>query len=334
MHQERIGLLLHMKDYYHYTKINYNITFKTDIKTKIVIVLAKKLLVIGGSGLVGSTIIQSAYENYDIHFTYNKTRLEFSGIDSTCVDLMTDRNKIVSLIYELKPNFIINTAAHSSVDQCETNHEEADLLHVDITKDIALACKKINSKLVYLSTDAVFEGQLNKKYIESDTPNPVNYYGKSKLYAEKVVLDASSINVVLRTAVIYGWHPRSRFTGWILDSLLNNKCVDTFIDQYNTPTLVDDLTNSILKIFDLGICGLYHATGATCINRYDFALKLAEKFNLNKSLIVPVTSKEKKQVAPRGVSTCLNSQKLENAISYNFASIDKGIDILYRKSRQ
>lgn len=258
----------------------------------------------------------------------------FSDIDSTCIDLMADRNKIVSLIDELKPNFIINTAAHSSVDHCETNHDDADLLHVDVTKDIALACKKINAKLVYLSTDAVFEGQLEKKYVESDTPNPINYYGKSKLNAEKIVLTASPINVVLRTAVIYGWHPRSRFTSWILDSLSNDNRVDPFVDQYNTPTLVDDLTNSILKIFDLEICGLYHAAGKTCINRYDFALKLAEKFHLNKSLVVPVTSKEKKQTAPRPVSTCLNSQKLENLISYNFVSIDDGIDILYRKSKQ
>jgi len=248
--------------------------------------------------------------------------------------LTTKRTTITSLIETIKPDFIINTAAHSSVDHCETNHLEADLLHVDITKDIAISCKKIGSKLIYISTDAVFEGQLGKKYTESDTPNPINYYGRSKLNAEKVILDTSANNVVLRSAVIYGWHPRSRFTTWIIDALSNNKMVDPFIDQYNTPTLVDDLANSILKIIELGTSGLYHATGKSCTNRYDFALKLAEKFGLNKELIKPVTSKEKKQIAPRPISTCLDSTKLEKTLSYDFKSVDQGIDLLYTKSKQ
>ena len=218
------------------------------------------------------------------------------------------------------------------MDHCETDHSSADLLHVDISNDIALSFNSADSKLIYISTDAVFPGEINKKYVETDTPHPLNYYGKTKLKAEEIILNASPHNIILRSAVIYGWNTRSRFTSWIIDSLSQNIVVDPFIDQYNTPTLVDDLVNSILKIIELNISGLYHATGKTCINRYDLAIKLAERFGLNKKFIKSTTSKEKKQTAPRPVSTCLDSTKLEKIISYNFKNIDQGIDEIFKQS--
>ena len=201
-----------------------------------------KLLIIGGSGLVGSTIIQYSKQNYDLHATFNKNKIE--DIKTTKIDLLEDRKKILDLISTLKPNVVIHTAAHPSVDLCETNPKQADILHVDVTRDISEACSTVKSKLIYFSTDAVFEGKINKKYTEDDQPKPINHYGETKLEAEKIILNASSKNVILRTAVIYGWHKKSRFTNWILNSLVENKTVDPFIDQYNTPTFVDDLAKS------------------------------------------------------------------------------------------
>lgn len=294
--------------------------------------MKKKLLIIGGSGLVGNSLIKSACKNYDVHFTYNKTKSLINNIDGIYLNLTNDRKKIISLIQSLKPDVTIHTAAHSSVDHCEVDHNSAELLHVEITKDIAFSCNSVDSKLIYISTDAVFPGQINKKYTETDIADPVNYYGKTKLSAEKIILNASPHNIILRSAVIYGWSTRSRFTSWIIDSLSQNKTVDPFIDQYNTPTLVDDLVNSILKIIELNISGLYHATGKTCINRYDLAVKLAERFSLNKELVKSTTSNEKKQIAPRPISTCLDSTKLEKIISYNFKNIDQGIDEIFKQS--
>jgi len=295
--------------------------------------MKSRLLIIGGSGLLGGTLISYALDEYEIHATYNKNEILFDNISSTKIDLLEDRSKITQLIKTLKPDATIHTAAHPSVDLCEKNPKIADTLHIDITKDIASACKEANSKLIYLSTDAVFEGQLNKKYNESDKPNPINYYGKTKLEAEKIVLGADPRNVILRTAVIYGWHKRSRFTSWILDTLKEKRTVDPFVDQFNTPTLVDDLAKSILRVISLGICGLYHATGKTCINRYEFAVQLADLFGYDKNLIKPVTSLEKKQDAPRPISTCLDSSKLEGMINYQFSDIKNGISFMIKKSR-
>jgi dTDP-4-dehydrorhamnose reductase len=215
--------------------------------------LKSKLLIIGGSGLVGSTLLQYASPNYNIHFTYNTNKITFDNINSTQINLLGNQKLITDLIKEVQPNIVVNTAAHSSVDLCETDHSIADKLHVDITQDITQACKDIDSKLVYISTDMVFQGELNKKYTELDQPNPINYYGKTKLEAEQITLNASPKNVVLRTAVIYGWHKKSRFTNWIIQTLKENHMVDPFIDQYNTPTLVDDLVKSLLNI---GVCSI------------------------------------------------------------------------------
>jgi len=295
--------------------------------------MKSKLLVLGGSGLVGSTIVNYAKNNYDTIFSYNSNKINISNTKSFQIDLLNDHTKIETIIENYKPNIIINTIAHSSVDLCEEDHFIADKLHIETTKKIANVCAKINSKLIFLSTDAVFEGKLNKQYVENDVANPINYYGETKLKAEKIVLNASSNNVVLRTAVIYGSHKKSRFTNWILDCLKDGKSVDPFSDQFNTPTLVDDLVKAILKIIENNISGLYHATGKTCVNRYEFSKLLAKKFSLDETLIHPVTKFEKKQYAPRPISTCLNSTKLENLINFSFSDISSGIDFIFKKSK-
>jgi len=294
--------------------------------------MKSKLLVLGGSGLVGSSFINTSKTDYDVIFSYNTNKIKIPNTQSFQIDLLDD-NKIEKIIENYNPDVVIHTIAHSSVDLCETDHNVADRLHVDMTKKIANTCASINSKLIFLSTDAVFEGQLNKKYCENDIPNPINYYGKTKLEAEKIVLNASINNVVLRTSVIYGFHKKSRFTNWILDYLKDGKSVDPFSDQFNTPTLIDDLVQVILKIIDKDISGLYHATGKTCLNRYQFAILLAEKFSYDPSLIHSVTKLEKKQNAPRPISTCLDSTKLENLLNFSFSDISTGIDYIFNKSK-
>lgn len=295
--------------------------------------MASKFLVLGGSGLVGSSIINYAKNDFDIIFSYNENKKNILNTQSFQINLIKNINEIETIIKNYDPRVVLHTIAHPSVDLCEMDHNIADKLHVDATRVIANTCASMGSKLIFLSTDAVFEGQSNKMYCEDDIPNPINYYGKTKLLAEKIVLNASSTNTVLRTSVIYGWHKKSRFTNWILDYLKNNKRVDSFSDQFNTPTLVDDLVKAILKIIDNNISGLYHATGKTCLSRYQFATLLAKQFSYDSSLIHPVTKFEKKQNAPRPTSTCLDSTKLEKILDFSFSDIYSGINSLYMSSK-
>jgi len=289
----------------------------------------KKILIIGSSGFVSTNLIKYLPEEWKIFGTYNSHIIKNEKLKLFKIDLLENPKEIIPIIQSIKPDYIVDTVAFSSVDFCEENHSLADKLHIDATKIISEISSKINSKLLFLSTDAVFEGELNKKYLETDITKPVNYYGFTKLKAEEIVLSASKNNVVLRTAVIYGANSQSRFTTWILSYLREQRSVDPFIDQYNSPTLVDDLSQIIVKIFKNNISGLFHAAGPTCVNRYDFAMMLAKEFALDSNLIKPVTSSEKKQIAPRPISTCLDSSKLEEKINFNFRDLPSGISLLY-----
>ena len=293
--------------------------------------MSQKILIIGGTSLVGSAFIDNAPKDFEIFVTEHDTSFTQSNIRSEKIDLLKDRNKISEYIHKIKPTTVIHTVAFSSVDFCETNHELANLLHVEITKDITKICKETNSKLVYFSTDAVFDGKKSQKYSEAEIHNPLSFYGKNKLDDEKINLEGNDKNVVLRTTVIYGHQKRSRFTQWVLENLKNNQTVTAFTDQYNTPTLVDDLSKAIVKILELDLSGLFHASGKTCLNRYEFAIKLAEKFQLDKKLVLPTLTSEKNQTAPRPKNGCLDSTKLENLIGMEFCDIDSGISFIHSK---
>lgn len=291
----------------------------------------KKMLVLGGSGFVGSTLINHTFKQFNIHYTYNNNKKNFLDLPSHKLNLLKDFSSFEKIMKIFSPDIIVHIIGNPSVDDCEKNPELAKQLHVTQTKKIVDLASDINSKIIFLSTDAVFSGKEAKKYVETDPTCPINVYGKTKVEAEKIILKNSN-NVVLRPAVIYGWHTKSRFTNWIIESLQNKKFVDPHNDQFNTPTLVNDLVFSIEQIIEKNISGLFHATGKTCVNRYELACKIAEVFKFNKKLIKPVTSKEKKQDAPRPARTCLDSTKLENIINYKFKTLDEGLKILFKKS--
>ena len=294
--------------------------------------MTKKILIIGASGLVGSTVANYASKNHDLHLVNNKTDFSLQNFPVSKIDLIKNQSDILELIKDYRPDFVVHAVAYPSVDFCESNKQMADILHVKITDDIAKTCSNIGSRIIYFSTDAVFDGKLSRKYTENDLPNPINHYGKTKLNAEKILLE-NDTNIVLRTTVIYGWHAKSRFTNWVLNSLKNSQEVPAFTDQFNTPTLVDDMAKAILQIFTKDKFGLFNAVGATCLSRYQFALKLADRFNLDKNLIIPTSSVGKKQIAPRPPNGCLDNSKIGNDIGFKFSDIDTGIDFIYNQSK-
>jgi len=288
--------------------------------------MPKKMLIIGGSGFIGGALANYASNSHELHLT-NLTHYT-KNYPSTKIDLIKDPNSICNLIESFSPDITIHAVAYPNVDYCETNPQAANFLHIEVSKIIADICKKINSKLIYFSTDAVFDGKLVGKYSETDKTNPLSHYGKTKLEAEKIILNSSYLNVILRTTVVYGNSPQSRFTSWIIDNLLHKKSIHAFTDQFNTPTLVNDLVTSVLKIIQNDVSGMFHAVGTTCLSRYDFAMKLAQKLNLDTKLIIPSTSKN--QLAPRSLNGCLNPSKLEKIINYKFSNIDDGISTITR----
>jgi len=286
-----------------------------------------KILVLGGSGLVGEHFITNSKSN-DFITTYKNNETNFSNISSVKINLPQDWSKLEELILKEKPDVVLNSIAYSNSDFCETNREETYTLHVKISEKITTLCSKINSKIVFLSTDYVFDGKKGN-YTESDETNPINYYGHSKDLAEKITLKNKN-NLVLRTAMVYGLSSKVRFLRYVIENLRENKEINAYDDIFNSATLLGDLTNGIAKAIEFDANGIYHMVGSNCVSRFDFAKTVAKVFNLNENLVKPVSIVSAKLKAQRPVKPCLNNSKAVKTFNIKFSSINEGIKQVYK----
>jgi len=292
----------------------------------------KTLLILGGSGLVGSSLVKKFVEDFEIVATFRNNETVINNCKWIKLNLINDKKGLRELIETESPDFVINTIAYSNVDYCETHKEDAHFLHVECTEEIAKVCNDIKSKLIYISTDWVFDNSKNL-FSEDDIPNPMNYYGQTRLMAEKTVLNHNPENLIVRPAVVYGWHKNSKFLNFVLNTLKAGKEVFAFTDQYSTPTLVDDLVNCIMRLIKSDSSGIFHTTGSSCTNRYEFAKIIAKKFSFDEGLIKPTTVKERPQTATRPKISCLDNSKAKNQLGVSFCTIDEGIEKVLEQSR-
>jgi len=287
-----------------------------------------KILVLGGSGLVGDAFIHNT-KSYELITTYGKSKIENNNISSVKINLPQYWIKLKDLILKEKPEIVLNTIAYSNVDFCEINKKEVYDLHVGITEKITSLCSQINSKVIFLSTDYVFDGEKGN-YSEEDKTNPVNYYGKTKDLAEKITLKDEN-NLVLRTSMIYGASPKVRFLRYVIENLTKEKEIETYDDIFNSATLLDELIDGILKAVKKDVNGVFHMVGSSCVSRYEFAKIVAKIFNFNENLIKPVSVNSVNLNALRPKNPCLNNFKATKICDCEFSTIEEGIKQVYNK---
>lgn len=238
-----------------------------------------KLYITGIAGLLGNNIVKKLVN-----------RCEITGVDILDLAIpnityekfsLYETQRLKEHIARVKPDAVIHTAAAVNVDECEENPEWAYKLNEEVTGDITKICKDLAVKLVYISSDAVFDGEDKKLYTETDTVNPLNVYAKTKLGGEKYVLTCPQ-NLVFRTN-IYGQNIQDKksFGEWIVSSLEEGKTLNMFEDIDFSPILVSDLAEIIYKALEADLCGLYHVCATGCISKYEFGMKLKEIFNLH-----------------------------------------------------
>ena len=290
-----------------------------------------KLLVLGGSGLVGNALIKMYHDNFEIIATYNKNPISLTDIRSLRCSLPEDFNRLEEFIQLEKPEIVVNSLGFSNIDFCESNKSNSYSLHVDSTEKICSLCSKLNTKSIFLSSDYVFDGKKGN-YSESDEPNPINYYGFTKLTAEKIVLK-NPINTVLRTSVIYDWDDRVRFFHYVVENLKKGREVITTNDVFNSVTLADSLTQTIYKVITLEKNGIFHAVDSTCVNRFEFARTIAKIFHLNEDLIKSISIYDTNAVAKRPKNACLDNSKAKNVLGVNFNTVEEGVQQVFKKSK-
>lgn len=249
-----------------------------------------KILITGGSGKIGSRITRDLLEkNHEVHYTYSNNKLNV-GIEHK-LDI-SDRHNTINLISKIQPNFIIHTAALTNVDLCETDKKLANLLNINGTENILEGCKKIQTNIIYISTSFVFDGK-KEKYYEDDKPNPINNYGFTKLRGEQLVKNSKLPYIILRTDQPYSWKEKWQINNSVLrviDHLQQGKIMKEVDNWFNVPTYTPDLVRVIEHMINHKLLGTYHASGSNFINRYEWALTIAEIFKLDKKLIIPIKS--------------------------------------------
>jgi len=281
---------------------------------------SEKILIIGANGFLGSYLMALSDKNElkAKNITLIASDLENSHLDSRFpfyqIDI-TDTEKTITVIHEIKPDVVILTASMTDVDRCEVNKKLAKKVNIDGPKNVIEACEKIDSKLVFMSTDFVFDGtKEGGLYKETDAPNPLSYYALTKHKAELMIQKSDLQYLICRTAVLYGWNQwKLNFVTWILEQLKNNNQLSIVTDQINSPTYIENLANVILKLVEKDAKGLYHTAGDCALSRYEIAIKTADIFKLNRDLIQPTAGL--KQKAPRPENAALDISKLKRLIT-------------------
>ncbi len=289
----------------------------------------ERLLVIGASGLLGNKLIQLGKDRFEMSGTYKEHAIKSGGMHFLDV---SDMRSALKVIDKVKPDCVIDTHALSNLDYCEAHPEEAWRVNVEGSKNVAEACKKQGSKYIFISTDDVFDGK-KLRYTEKDKPNPVNYYGKTKLIME-YALSALDMNyIVARTAVLYGTGGlgKSSFATWLIQRLRSKEKVRIVTDQRNNPTLTDNLAEFLFKLYEKDESGLFHITGKESMSRYDFSKEIARAFGLDASLITPITTPELNQIAPRPGNVNLVSEKAERATGLRTLTVREGLSIFKKQ---
>jgi len=284
-----------------------------------------RLLITGASGLYGSKLANLAEKNgHQVFSIYNQHQPAF-GIPVRLE--ISDKKQVEKTFKELTPEVVVHAATLTDVDKCELNRELAWRINVEGTENITRATKADNAFLLYISTDYVFNGETGL-YKETDSPDPINYYGLTKLKAEEQVKTITSDYCIARASVIYGATPAAgkiNFALWLLNNLKKGEKVKGIIDQWNSPTLNTNLARMTLEIIERRLTGTFHLSGATRINRYDFAQMVAQIFNVDSSLIVPTLAKDFSWVAPRPRDSSLNTAKAEQILENKPFTIERAL---------
>jgi len=299
------------------------------------LVIVMRLLVIGGSGLLGFKLAELAVDQFETHATYNFRPVKLEGCNFVKLD-KTLRDDTLAIVKRVKPDVVIDTAALHNVDYCETHRDEAWRVNVEGTRNVVDVCKEIGAKMIFISTDYVFDGKKGF-YSEEDAPNPLHYYAQTKLEGENVVKEADIEYAIARPSVIYGWNPSElaglksssgksmNFVIWAVNKLRKKEEINIVTDQYSSPTLADNLAEVLLVLSKSKKQGVYHTAGKSCLNRFSFAKKIAEVFEFDGSLIKPVTSDMFKQAAERPKRCCLDVSKAERELKVKFLTAEEGL---------
>ncbi|MEO8447891.1 MAG: NAD(P)-dependent oxidoreductase [bacterium] len=290
-----------------------------------------KILLTGANGLLGQAITsiftRETEDTLILTSVEEKVFLDY-GHKYATLDI-TKKDDVKDLIDFHSPDVIINCAAFTNVDKCETEREFTWKINVDGVKNLIIAARRNNSKIIHFSSDYVFDGK-NGPYTEDAVPNPISFYGRQKLASENALVTSDLPYTIIRSLVLYGIgnNIKPNFALWMIDMLKKNSPIQVVTDQVSNVTIIDDLAYGTLKIIERNCSGIYNIAGSDILSRYDFAMKACEVFKLNKELVMPITTAMLNQPAPRPLKSGLTTFKMESELGFKPMDSLEGLRLL------
>ena len=292
-----------------------------------------KVLLTGSNGLLGQKLVDLYKTNSSVELIAtargvdrypDKTGYTYASLD------ITQKNEVDSVLDFHQPDVVINTAAMTNVDACESEREACDALNVHAVDFLVNACNRINAHFVHVSTDFIFDGT-HGPLTEDEKPSPISYYGLSKVKAEEIVQAKSNSWAIARTVLVYGIvsdMSRSNIVLWAKGALESGKSINVVADQFRTPTLAEDLAQGCSLIAEQKATGIYNISAKNFMSVYDLVVQVADFWNLDKSLLHLSSSEGIKQPAKRPPITGFRLDKAMNVLGYNPKSFQEGLKLL------
>jgi dTDP-4-dehydrorhamnose reductase len=283
-----------------------------------------RALIFGASGQLGKRLA-AAFAIRGVPYVGTARKRVSSSLIP--VDI-TDRTAVAASLKSIQPTAVFLCSALTAVDYCETHPQEARAINVEGVRNVADACKAIGAKLVFLSTDYVFDGR-NGPYSENDATSPESVYGKTKLEGERIVLELPQ-SIVARTSVVYDWDSDSvNFAMQMIARLGKGQPTNVVSDQWNHPTLTRNLAESLIELVDKHAAGVFHIVGPDYVSRFDFAATLATTFGFDPTLLTKTTTESLKQAAPRPMYCDLKTENARRLIA-PLVGIEQGLALVHQ----
>lgn len=294
------------------------------------------VLVVGANSKVAEALSRVFRGNGRKNIIFASTESEppkYYGNEFQFITLdLNSRKDIKHVCFSKQPQFIINTTAFTNVDLCETERKKAWTVNVSFVENLVNVCRLIDSHLIHFSTDYIFDGN-SGPYTETSTPNPLSYYGKTKLASENICLTGNISCSIIRTNVLYGATLKLKpdFVLWVLNRLKEQKPFFVVNDQFSNPTLTDDIALLIEKLLVIPKSGIFHTGGQDWISRYQFAQIIARVFKFDQSLVGEIKTTDLHQPATRPLKAGLITLSTETSLGVKFCSVENGLLTMRRQ---
>ncbi|MEM3556247.1 MAG: SDR family oxidoreductase [Candidatus Micrarchaeia archaeon] len=298
-----------------------------------------KIFITGGNGLLGSALSLGLVKEHKVvcgcHASYIKIKND--NFSSEIFDIT--REDMLEVVVRASPDVIIHAAAITDLELCERDPTMAYKVNVAGTENILKAARKCGAKLVYMCTDYIFDGRAGN-YSETDKPNPLSVYAKTKLEGEEIIRKDYDNFLSIRTS-LHGWNPnpgKTSFSSWVVESLRRGKKVQLIRDQISSMIFTNDLAGIMNRMLKQDLTGIYNVASSDSMSKYDIGLTIAEVFKLNKEFITQISlsqlARKISLKAKRPMNVSLDVSKIEKKLGERMPSIREGIVSMKEKEEE